>query len=51
MVTDTAFFRYPYYHSREDTPDKICYDHMARVVLGLSKVITDFANEPSLPTI
>jgi len=51
MVTDTAFFRYPYYHSREDTPDKICYDHMARVVSGLSKVIEDLANEPSLPTL
>ena len=51
MVTDTAFFRYPYYHSREDTPDKICYDHMVRVVLGLSKVIGDFANEPSSQTI
>jgi len=46
MVTDTAFFRYPYYHSREDTPDKICYDHMARVVSGLSRVIEDLANEP-----
>ena len=51
MVTDTAFFRYPYYHSQEDTPDKICYDHMARVVLGLSKVIEDLANGPSLPTL
>ena len=51
MVTDTAFFRYPYYHSREDTPDKVCYDHMARVVSGLSKVIEDLANEPSLPTL
>ena len=48
MVTDTAFFRYPYYHSREDTPDKICYDHMARVVSGLSKVIEDLANATSL---
>ncbi|SVA97456.1 uncharacterized protein METZ01_LOCUS150310, partial [marine metagenome] len=36
----------PYYHSREDTPDKICYDHMVRVVSGLSKVIGDFANKP-----
>ena len=48
MVTDTAFFRYPYYHSKEDTPDKICYDHMARVVSGLSKVIEDLANATSL---
>jgi hypothetical protein len=47
MVTDTAFFRYPYYHSQEDTPDKICYDQMARVVSGLSKVIEDLANGPS----
>ena len=48
MVTDTALFRYPYYHSQEDTPDKVHYDRLARVVLGLSKVIEDLANEPSL---
>ena len=28
MLTDTALFRYPYYHSREDTPDKIHYDRL-----------------------
>lgn len=44
MVTDTALFRYPYYHSAQDTPDKINYDHMARVVSGLAQVITDLAN-------
>jgi peptidase M28-like protein len=48
MVTDTALFRYPYYHSQEDTPDKVHYDRLARVVAGLSKVIEDLANEPSL---
>ncbi len=47
MVTDTALFRYPYYHSQGDTPDKIHYDRLARVVLGLSKVIENLANEPS----
>jgi len=47
MVTDTALFRYPHYHSQEDTPDKIHYDRLARVVLGLSKVIEDLANAPS----
>src|SRR5205814_10011080 len=26
MVTDTAPFRYPYYHSSSDTPDKLDYD-------------------------
>ncbi len=41
MVTDTAPFRYPYYHTEEDTPDKINYDRMARVVAGLEKVISD----------
>ncbi len=39
MITDTALFRYPYYHGPEDTPDKINYDHLARVVSGLETVI------------
>lgn len=43
MVTDTAPFRYPYYHTLDDTPDKINYARMARVVAGLEKVITDLA--------
>jgi hypothetical protein len=41
MITDTAPFRYPYYHEPEDTFDKIDYDRMARVVTGLRYVITD----------
>lgn len=39
MVTDTAPFRYPHYHSVEDTPDKVDYDRLARVVAGLEQVI------------
>ena len=39
MVTDTAPFRYPYYHSAEDTPDKLDYDRFALVVSGMEKVI------------
>ena len=39
MVTDTAPFRYPYYHSEEDTPEKLSYDSLARVVVGLEKTI------------
>jgi peptidase M28-like protein len=39
MVTDTAPFRYPYYHRADDTPDKLDYDRMARVVLGLRNVV------------
>lgn len=40
MVTDTAPFRYPYYHTPEDTVDKIDFERMARVVRGLHGVIT-----------
>ena len=41
MITDTAPFRYPYYHTSEDTPDKINYGKLARVVAGLERVIHD----------
>ena len=41
MVTDTAPFRYPYYHSSNDTPDKLDYDRFALVVSGMGKVIDD----------
>lgn len=41
MVTDTAPFRYPYYHTAQDTPDKIDYESFARVVAGLEGVIRD----------
>ncbi len=49
MVTDTAPFRYPAYHSHQDTPEKVKYDQMARVVGGLRKVIADLANPASGP--
>ena len=39
MITDTAPFRYPYYHSADDTPDKLDYDRFALVVSGMEKVI------------
>jgi Zn-dependent M28 family amino/carboxypeptidase len=39
MVTDTAPFRYPWYHHADDTPDKIAFDAMAEVVEGLEHVI------------
>jgi len=41
MVTDTAPFRYPYYHSSNDTPDKLDYDSFTLVVSGMEKVILD----------
>ena len=41
MVTDTAPFRYPYYHSSSDTPDKLDYDRFTLVVSGMGKVIDE----------
>jgi hypothetical protein len=43
MVTDTAPFRYPHYHSSTDTPDKLDYDRFALVVSGMEKVIVELA--------
>lgn len=45
MVTDSAPFRYPHYHSREDTPDKVDYERLARVVTGLEAVIRRWASK------
>ena len=39
MITDTAPFRYPYYHTEADTPDKLDYERLALVVRGLEKVV------------
>jgi Zn-dependent M28 family amino/carboxypeptidase len=43
MITDTAPFRNPFYHTAQDTPDKIDYSRMARVVDGLEAVVVDLA--------
>ncbi|MGH6616720.1 M28 family peptidase [Sphingomonas sp.] len=42
MITDTAPFRYPHYHTAADTPDKVDYERLARVVSGLERVIRDW---------
>jgi hypothetical protein len=42
MITDTAPFRYPHYHTLEDSIDKIDFEKLSRVVTGVSKVIRDF---------
>ncbi len=44
MVTDTAPFRYPAYHLPSDTPERVQYARMARVVSGLEQVIRALAN-------
>jgi Zn-dependent M28 family amino/carboxypeptidase len=44
MITDTAPFRYPWYHTADDTPDKIDYDRFAQVVDGLEAVIQSLSD-------
>jgi hypothetical protein len=39
MLTDTALYRYPHYHSNSDTADRLDYERMARVVTGCDGVI------------
>ena len=45
MLTDTAFNRNPHYHRPSDTPDKLDYDRMARVTLGLAAMLKEMARE------
>jgi Zn-dependent M28 family amino/carboxypeptidase len=46
MITDTAVFRYPHYHTQLDTYDKIDFQRMARVVEGVGRVVESVASEP-----
>jgi Zn-dependent M28 family amino/carboxypeptidase len=52
MVTDTAAYRYPHYHTAEDTPDKVDYDLLARVTEGLACAVIRLVSDsrPSTPT-
>ncbi len=43
MVTDTANFRTPYYHTPQDTVETLDVDRLTRVVLGLEQVIAGLA--------
>jgi len=42
MVTDTAFFRNPNYHGASDTPDKLDYVRMSKVVQAMYSVATNY---------
>jgi hypothetical protein len=46
MVTDTALFRSGDYHETTDTPEKLDYERLARVVLGLERVLDELARAP-----
>lgn len=45
MITDTALFRYPYYHTTLDTANRLDFDRMARVVEGVRRVVESLAAE------
>jgi len=47
MVTDTAPNRYPHYHTATDTPDKVDFARMARVVSGLQGIIGGLTGQSS----
>lgn len=44
MITDTAFYRNPNYHTSNDTPDTLDYQRMAMVVQGVYAAIRAFAD-------
>lgn len=46
MVTDTAPYRYPHYHTAQDTADKVDYARLARVVSGLEKTLRTMLVRP-----
>jgi hypothetical protein len=41
MLTDTAPFRYPAYHTAEDRPDQLDYARFADVVNGIAGAVSD----------
>ena len=43
MVTDTAFYRNPRYHTESDTPDTLDFRRMAGVVAGVRQAVLDLA--------
>jgi hypothetical protein len=46
MITDTALFRYPYYHTNFDTANRLDFEKMARVVGGVRQVVESLATDP-----
>ncbi|HEY8227208.1 MAG TPA: M28 family peptidase [Pyrinomonadaceae bacterium] len=45
MITDTAFYRNPNYHSPGDTPEKLDYKRMAMVVEGVYSAVVMLSSE------
>lgn len=45
MITDTAFYRNPNYHTAQDTAEKLDYNRMALVVEGVYAAVIDLAEQ------
>lgn len=43
MITDTAFYRNPHYHTKTDTADTLDYQRMAQVVEGVYAAVHELA--------
>jgi hypothetical protein len=46
MLTDTANFRYPFYHTQADTIDKLDFDFMTKVCKATIAASIDFTSTP-----
>jgi Zn-dependent M28 family amino/carboxypeptidase len=49
MCTDTAFYRNPWYHSADDTPEKLDYPRLAQLTAGLAAMCRELADCADLP--
>ena len=49
MITDTAFYRNLAYHTEEDTPDRLDYEKMADVVLGVYQAVMSLSGAAPRP--
>ena len=43
MVTDTALFRYPHYHTPRDIPARVDTGALARIVVGVEPAVRALA--------
>jgi Zn-dependent M28 family amino/carboxypeptidase len=48
MLTDTAFYRSPFYHTSEDTYKRLDYKRMAQVTIGFYRAILQMCDNLTL---
>jgi len=49
MISETAFYRNPNYHTIRDTPDTLDYRRMADVIRGVYAAVRDLAGDETHP--